>query len=99
MNRVSFFQNKKITCPVCESKFAREIMMTGRGRLLANNLMVDLRRSYKKSEKYGEINPLIYNIIVCPKCLYAALPEDFSKLPKDSIEKINNTKEARKKIR
>ena len=39
-------------------------MMTGSGRLNAGELTEELRRLYIPSKKYGEVNPLIYYIVV-----------------------------------
>ena len=97
MGKISFFQSNKIVCPVCNYKFSREVMHTGSGRLVAGDLMDDLRRMYRKSSKYGKINPLIYNPVVCPSCLYAALPEDYAKVPPAALEQIQQSTASRKK--
>ena len=76
----TFIAKTETECPVCGSKFRKEEMMTGSGRLNAGDLTVELRRLYIPSKKYGELNPLIYYITVCPQCLYAAAASDFSEL-------------------
>lgn len=78
---LSFIQKNPTTCPVCGGDFYREEMLTGRGRMIAGKLTIELRRLYEPSKKYGEIHPLIYPVSVCPHCYYAAWKEDFSKLP------------------
>ncbi len=95
-NLISFFQTNKISCPICSKKFSREIMRTGGGRIIAGKLKIDLRREYEKSSKYGYVYPLIYNPVVCPNCFYSALPEDFSKVPKEIIPKILANEASRK---
>ncbi len=97
MNDISFIAKKSVNCPVCGTSFRQEVLRVGRGRLIAGELLIDLRRSYKVSPKYGSVNPLIYNIIVCPDCLYAVMPEDFKKPKPDNIEKIKAARENRKK--
>jgi uncharacterized protein (DUF2225 family) len=79
--RLTFFSKTKSVCPVCEAPFFREELLTGRGRMIAGNLTRDLRRLYEPSKKFGEIFPLIYTVTVCPRCYYAAFPEDFFSLP------------------
>lgn len=86
MAKNSFFLKKPIHCPVCEHEFQREVLRTGQGRLISLFMRPDLRRVYKFSEKYGEILPLIYNAVVCPKCYFATLNEDFEKKDHLNIE-------------
>ena len=97
MSSISFFANTPVDCPVCESSFKQEVLRTGRGRIIAGDLLSDLRRSYKPSPKYGIVNPLIYNIVVCPQCLYATMPDDFKKVRAEFIPQIRETEENRKK--
>ncbi len=94
-NRVSFFQKKETECPVDGTKFYREELLTGRGRLIAGNLNNELRRLYEPSVKYGKINPLIYPVTVCPGCYYAALPQDFGQVPESSLPALENGVEER----
>lgn len=74
---LTFFSRDPLVCPVCEAEFHREEMRTGRGRLIAGELTDELRRLYEPSQKYGEVYPLIYTILVCPVCYYAAPAGDF----------------------
>jgi len=92
----TFFQRKPVTCPVCGNEFKKEILRTGRGRLIAGNLMPDLRRQYKPSPKYGIIYPMIYKVLVCPACWYAAFEEDFSKIKNESIGPLKQAENNRK---
>ena len=61
-----------------KQNFYREDIFTGRGRLIAGDLTDELRRLYEPSKKFGEANPLLYSVLVCPHCFYAAYPQDFS---------------------
>ncbi len=81
--KVTFFQRKQIGCPVCETKFYREDLLTGGGRLLAGKLTDELRRIYEPSKKFGEVFPLIYPITVCPVCYFSAYSQDFFRLPEE----------------
>lgn len=95
---ISYWSKDKVTCPVCKNSFPREIMLSGRGRMIAGNLSDDLHRSFEKSAKYGNIYPLIYEIGVCPQCYTALSWKDFVALKnKEVIEKLEATGEERKK--
>ncbi|HDQ13448.1 MAG TPA: DUF2225 domain-containing protein [Sediminispirochaeta sp.] len=94
---ITFFSKESINCPVCGTDFHREDMRTGRGRLIAGSLTRFLRRLYEPTEKYGEVYPLIYPVTVCPNCLYAAFPQDFSNINPKTREALEGDIEARKK--
>jgi len=81
--KTTFYDKKPTACPICSQEFYRELLMSGSGRLIAGKLTDELRRLYQPSKKFGRINPLIYPIVVCPACLFAAFPEDFPKIGKD----------------
>lgn len=86
--KVTFFDKKGLTCPACSREFQRELLMSGSGRLIAGKLTDELRRMYQPSKKYGRINPLVYPVVVCPDCLFAAFAEDFPKLPEKNADKV-----------
>lgn len=92
---ISFFQRNPITCPVCDGKIYREELLTGRGRLIAGDLSLELRRIYEVSRKYGSVNPLLYPVTVCPDCYYAAWKEDFLKAPPAALETLRADRQAR----
>ena len=79
-SKITFWSKKDIECPVCSNAFKKEELLTGRGRLIAGNLTGELRRLYEPSQKYGDVCPLVYPVIVCPSCLYAAFAQDFEKI-------------------
>lgn len=85
---LTFFSKEQIICPICNTHFKREELKSGGGRLIAGDLTDELRRIYDPSAKYGEIFPLVYAVTVCPKCFYAAFPQDFSILDKESLNVI-----------
>ncbi len=92
---VSFFQRNPINCPICDAPIYREELLTGRGRLIAGNLSLELRRLYEESKKYGEVSPLIYTITVCPDCYYASMKEHFLKAPPSTLKKIDDDRHLR----
>jgi uncharacterized protein (DUF2225 family) len=77
LGSISFFQKNDTVCPICESKFKKEELRVGGGRLIAGPLGNDLRRYYEASKKFGDVYPLIYFVMTCPSCYYSALSTDF----------------------
>ncbi len=78
--------DKTYSCPVCYEDFTCKIIKTGKAKLLGTDW--DLR------PKYEGIDPLKYDVQVCPKCGYAALSRFFpnitsgqGKLVKENISK------------
>lgn len=94
---ITFYSKEQIKCPICETKFKREELHSGGGRLIAGDLTDELQRLYQPSVKYGEVYPTIYNITVCPKCLFAAFPQDFSIVPKQLTPKLFDAIDSRYK--
>ena len=97
VSKITFWSKKDIECPVCEHKFKREELLTGRGRLIAGELTQELRRLYEPSQKYGDVCPLNYTITVCPSCYFGAFNQDFENVPSDIIEILNKESDTRKK--
>jgi len=94
--KVSFYAKTKTTCPVCGAAFAREELLTGRGRLIAGALTDELRRTYEPSKKFGEVHPLIYPVVVCPSCWYAAYPGDFPAINETGKTRISEDSDHRR---
>lgn len=94
--KLTFLSKKSTECPVCGASFPREELYTGRGRLIAGNLTEELRRQYQPSQKFGEVFPLIYSLVVCPECYYAAFVSDFSQVPAKSLDGLKANAGARK---
>ena len=91
VGQVTFYSKDVLKCPVCETKFSREELHSGGGRLIAGNLTDELRRLYSPSAKYGEIFPCIYHLTVCPRCLFASFPQDFSTIDKELAASLFKT--------
>ncbi len=85
---ITFYSKDQTECPICNARFKREELMSGGGRMIAGALTDELRRLYEPSAKFGEIFPLVYSLTVCPKCHYAAFPQDFCVLDKESLSRI-----------
>jgi uncharacterized protein (DUF2225 family) len=97
--KLTFFEKKESTCPVCDGKFFREDLLSGGGRLIAGELTRELRRHYEPSKKYGEVRPLVYSVTVCPVCYFSAFPQDFAALPESRLKKAElNADERRESI-
>ena len=93
--KISYISSDKTVCPICEHEFYREEMHGGRGRIVADTLTQELRYTYKPSQKYGTVNPLLYPITACPNCMYASHKTDFKKVTgetKRHIERTQNTR-------
>jgi uncharacterized protein (DUF2225 family) len=95
--KISYLSKDLYACPVCETEFQREELLTGSGRLNAGELTDELHRLYVPSAKYGSIYPLVYQATVCPNCWFASMTMDFNKLPKDKIEEAADAENSRKK--
>jgi len=93
--KISFLSKKEYVCPLCDTIFRKEELLSGGGRLNAGDLTEELHRLYEPSAKYGEVYPLAYMAVVCPECLYAAMENDFSRLPASGINKARDDLEKR----
>ena len=82
--KISFISKKEHICPVCDEKFHKEELLSGGGRLIAGALTDELHRLFEPSSRYGDIYPLAYTTIVCPKCWFASTEADFPLLPKST---------------
>jgi uncharacterized protein (DUF2225 family) len=95
--KVSFMSKEEYNCPVCETGFHREELLTGSGRLIAGAITDELHRLYEPSAKYGVIYPLVYQATVCPKCWFASMDKDFLNPPGESKDKAAKDREKRMK--
>jgi uncharacterized protein (DUF2225 family) len=93
--KISYLSKDEYACPVCETKFHREELLSGSGRLIAGKLTDELHRLYEVSAKYGLIYPLAYPATVCPECWFASVDKDFTSLPPAAREKAVSGREKR----
>ena len=94
--KISFTSKEKYTCPVCDTNFNREELLSGSGRLIAGALTDELHRLYEPSAKYGLIHPLVYQATVCPNCWFASMDKDFQAFPVKFKEKAEEDEKKRK---
>jgi uncharacterized protein (DUF2225 family) len=94
--KVSFRSKEEFTCPVCDTFFHREELLSGGGRLIAGTLTDELHRLYEPSIKYGEVHPLVYQATVCPECWYAAMDKDFGLLDEELRFDVSQARDERK---
>ena len=87
---------KEYICPACGEPFHKEELLTGGGRMIAGVLTEELHRLYEPSLKYGDVYPLIYQVVVCPECWFASMEADFSLLPEDMVKVALEDQEKRK---
>ena len=88
--KITYITKKPLTCPVCGEKVFYEALLSGGGRLIADEITDMLHRQYKPSAQFGKIYPLNYNIVVCPSCLYASMPGDFTSVDESKRSFLNN---------
>jgi uncharacterized protein (DUF2225 family) len=93
--KLSIMTKEEYLCPVCETAFHREELLSGSGRLIAGELTDELRRLYQPSAKYGEVYPLAYVALVCPECWFASMEKDFSDLPREAKAHVRQDQEKR----
>ena len=93
--KITFFSKKPTDCPVCKTIFFKEDLLSGGGRLIAGELTDELRRMYEPSKKFGELYPLVYPVMVCPSCYYAAYPQDFPKAKDETVQKLKEDTDKR----
>jgi uncharacterized protein len=91
--KTTYFKKDSTVCPVCDKPFFREELF--QGRVNAGDLTEELHRLYLPTANYGEVNPLVYPITVCPNCYFAALPQDFENLSQKLRPKLLETISAR----
>lgn len=77
--KVTFIAKDSIHCPVCDSSFRREELFSG--RVNAGELTDELHRKYIPMQAWGEVQPLVYELTVCPSCWYSAFKGDFADIP------------------
>jgi len=94
--KITFQSKDELTCPVCDTSFYREELLSGSGRLIAGALTDELHRLYEPSARYGEIFPLVYPATVCPNCWFAASEaKDFVNFSGTGKNKAADDKEKR----
>jgi uncharacterized protein (DUF2225 family) len=86
--KISFLSKEEYVCPICETSFHKEELLSGSGRLIAGALTDELHRCYEPSAKYGDVYPLAYQATVCPECWFAAVDKDFGALPGSEKDKV-----------
>jgi len=93
--KVSFYAKNKTVCPVCDTEFYRENLLSGGGRMNAGNLTPEMHRLYEPTQKYGKVYPLIYPVTVCPTCYSAAFEKDFTAIDGLTIGKLEESRSDR----
>lgn len=68
----NFLYDKSYICPVCGNNFKAKAVKVGKTRLVSKD--TDLM------PRYENINPLFYDVIICPRCGYSAMIKYFDKI-------------------
>lgn len=97
MQESDFLFDKSYECPVCYTQIKSRTLKAGKARLVRTDL--DLRAVYEN------IEPLKYDVILCPHCGYAALRRYFggltqtqTKLIKENISRVFHVTEEPKAV-
>jgi uncharacterized protein (DUF2225 family) len=93
--KISFTSKEEYGCPVCDTNFHREELLTGSGRLIAGAITDELHRLYEPSAKYGVIYPLAYQATVCPNCWFASMDKDFLTVPHQARSRVQGDRNKR----
>ncbi|MCD7835569.1 MAG: DUF2225 domain-containing protein [Lachnospiraceae bacterium] len=70
VNEKELIYDKNLQCPVCDNKFTTKIVKTGKAKIMGTDF--DLR------PRYEGIDPVKYDVWLCPNCGYAALGRYFT---------------------
>lgn len=81
---------KEVSCPICGNSF-----ITHNYRTKSLNI---INKESDFHEIYEVINPLVFDMWVCPECYYAAKKEDFENIDVKLIERFVKDRSLRKKI-
>lgn len=80
---------KEVACPVCGRKFKTDLVRESRLRLK--------ERTDELRAIYSDIEPLYFNIWVCPDCYYSMRKPEFDKLTEIQKKNLSNQLDQRKK--
>lgn len=72
--------DRTFTCPVCDHKYAAKALRTGKAKLLSTDM--DLR------PKYEGIDPVKYDVALCPECGYTVLTRFFGNLTNNQLKAV-----------
>ena len=73
--------DRAFECPVCDMNFQAKIMKSGKAKLLGTDM--DLR------PRYEGIDSVKYDVILCPRCGYAALNRYFGSMSAGQVKLIS----------
>ncbi len=76
-----YLYEQHITCPLCNHSFTS--LTTLASKLTLDRTDDDLRAHYK------DIDPLHYDVVSCPNCLYSAFNDQFPRVSKSSANRVD----------
>ncbi|MCR5734832.1 MAG: DUF2225 domain-containing protein [Lachnospiraceae bacterium] len=80
MTEQDYIFPKTYKCPCCNNEFKNPTMRSNKARLIGQD--ADLRPIYK------DIDPLKYDVVLCPQCGYAALTRYFDKITTPQVKLV-----------
>ncbi len=79
---------KEVSCPVCEHKFTTDMLRES--KLIITNRSDELRTFYE------DIDPIFYNVWICPNCYYSMKRIEFDKITEIQKRNLANQSDQRK---
>ncbi len=74
----SIFLKRKYQCPFCETSFTAPALKTGSLLIKVDNrTQMDIYTGVRQDSEKEFIDYSLFQILICPKCLYAALEKEF----------------------
>lgn len=73
---------KTFTCNVCDNDFTEQVVRTTKLKFISSD--IDLHPNYEP------LDPLLYDVIICPLCGYSAMTMFFNKVSEKQIPLIRN---------
>ncbi|MDF2673640.1 MAG: hypothetical protein K0R09_1905 [Clostridiales bacterium] len=80
---LDYLYDKSFTCPVCNCDVKVRSVKSGKTRLMSKD--TDLM------PRHEPINPMFYDVAICPKCGYAAMVKYFDKIKHEQTLIIKST--------
>lgn len=76
------FYTKQIKCPICNNVFL--------GIKVKSKACIVVKKDEDFCTYYKDINPLFYEIHICPSCAYAAYESSFQDISQDEVLKLRD---------
>ncbi|MHB9095731.1 MAG: DUF2225 domain-containing protein [Eubacteriales bacterium] len=75
-----YLLHRNTTCPICENTFKTQVVKESK--------LKQTKRTGELRVLYEDVDPLYYNVFICPQCCFATRHEEFEKVDDPSKKKI-----------